>query len=78
VLPGLLEEFVTTGQSLQGARTSRKYENLQLMLPQEIRWELSQHGENTYAMLRLIVDFVSGLTDRHALSLFRKLKGFSV
>jgi dGTPase len=72
-----LEEFVTTGQSLQGTTASRKYANLQLMLPEEIRWELSQRPENTYAMLRLIVDFVSGLTDRHALSLFRKLKGFS-
>ncbi len=78
VLPGLLEEFVTTGQSLQGTKASRKYENLQLMLPEEIRWELSQQQENTYSMLRLIVDFVSGLTDRHALSLYRKLKGFSI
>jgi dGTPase len=78
VLPGLLEEFVATGQSLQGVNASRKYLNLQLMLPEEIRWELAQHPDNTYAMLRLIVDFVSGLTDRHALSLFRKLKGFSI
>jgi len=77
VLPGLLEEFVTTGQSLQGTSVSRKYANLQLMLPEEIRWELSQQPENAYSMLRLIVDFISGLTDRHALSLYRKLKGFS-
>ncbi len=75
VLPGLLEEFVTTGQSLQGATTaSRKYENLQLILPDEIRWQLSQQPENTYSMLRLVIDFVSGLTDRHALSLFKKDK----
>jgi dGTPase len=78
VLPGLLEEFVTTGQSLQGHKASRKYENLQLMLPQEIRWQLTQQPESTYFMLRLIVDFISGLTDRHALSLFRKLKGLSI
>jgi len=77
VLPGLLEEFVTAGQSLQGIKASRKYENLQLMLPEEIRWELSQRPENTYSMIRLIVDFVSGLTDRHALSLFRKIKGIA-
>ncbi len=77
VLPGLLEEFVTTGQSLQGTNASRKYTNLQLLLPEDIRWELSQQSENTYSMLRLIIDFVSGLTDRHALSLFKKLKGLS-
>jgi len=78
VLPGLLEEFVTTGQSLQGIKASRKYENLQLMLPEEIRWELSQQQSSTYSMLRLIVDFISGLTDRHALSLFRKIKGIAL
>jgi len=78
VLPGLLEEFVTTGQSLQGVKSSRKYENLQLMLPEEIRWELSQQSGSTYSMLRLIVDFVSGLTDRHALSLYRKIKGIAL
>ncbi len=78
VLPGLLEEFVTTGQSLQGLKASRKYLNLQLMLPEEIRWELSQRSENTYSMIRLIVDFISGLTDRHALSLYRKIKGIAV
>jgi len=78
VLPGLLEEFVTTGQALQGNTVSSKYANLQLMLPEEIRWELSQQPDNTYSMLRLIVDFISGLTDRHALSLHRKLKGFSI
>ncbi len=78
VLPGLLEEFVTTGQSLQGINASRKYENLQLMLPEEIRWQLTQQPENTYSMIRLIVDFISGLTDRHALSLYRKIKGIAV
>ncbi len=77
VLPGLLEEFVTTGQSFQ-QDASRKYKNLQLMLPEEIRWALMKHPENTYEMLRLIVDFISGLTDRHALSLFRKIKGLSI
>jgi len=76
VLPGLLEEFVTTGQSFQ-QQASRKYKNLQLLLPQEIQWSLQQPDMATYEMLRLIIDFVSGLTDRHALSLFSKLRGFS-
>lgn len=76
VLPGLLEEFVMVGQSLQEKETSRKYKNLQLLLPEEIRWELSQNL-STYNMLRIVVDFISGLTDRHALSLYRKIKGIS-
>jgi dGTPase len=28
-------------------------------------------------MLRSVIDFISGLTDRHALSLYRKIKGIS-
>lgn len=75
VLPGLLEEFIETGLSFH-KEASRKYKNLQLLLPEEIRWELKQSNESTYHTLRLIADFVSGLTDRHALSLFGKIKGF--
>jgi dGTPase len=77
VLPGLLEEFVGAAQSMQQNNASRKHRNLQLLLPEEVRWALQQRPENTYEMLRLIVDFISGLTDRHALSLFRKIKGIS-
>jgi dGTPase len=33
---------------------------------------------STYGMLRIILDFVSGLTDRHALSLYRRIKGISL
>jgi dGTPase len=76
VLPGLLEEFVKAGESIQQKDAPRKYKNLQLLLPEETRHELSQ-PISTYQMLRGIIDFVSGLTDRHALSLFRKIKGIS-
>lgn len=75
VLPGLLEEFVEAGLSFH-KEASRKYKNLQLLLPEEIRWELKQNQESTYHALRLITDFVSGLTDRHALSLYGRIKGF--
>lgn len=78
VLPGLLEEFVAAGRSIQQGMASRKYKNLQLLLPEEIRWEIEQQPNDTYLMLRLIVDFVSGLTDRHALSLYRKINGISI
>lgn len=75
VLPGLLEEFIQGGVCLMNKNTSRKYQNLVLLLPEEIRRAIQKHPDNHYQMLRLIVDFVSGLTDRHALSLYRKIKG---
>jgi dGTPase len=75
VLPGLLEEFVKTGSELMHNTQSRKYNNLKLLLPTDVVASVSEHPEDVYNMLRQIVDFVSGLTDRHALSLFRKIKG---
>jgi len=78
VLPGLLEEFTTAGYYLMQKTKSRKYQNLQLLLPPEVRADIELHSDNPYHMLRLIIDFVSGLTDRHALSLYRKVKGMAV
>jgi dGTPase len=78
VLPGLLEEFCMAGEHLLENKRSRKYENLMLLLPEEIVNVIRKNPNNTYLMLRLIIDFVSGLTDKHALSLYRKMKGISL
>jgi dGTPase len=75
VLPGLLAEFSQAGIHLMKNLKSRKYENLILLLPEETRAAILQKPESTYAMLRQVIDFVSGMTDRHALSLFHTLKG---
>lgn len=75
ILPGLLEEFTKTGVYLMNEKgTPRKYENISLLLPVEIRHEIRESA-NYYTMLRLVIDFISGLTDRHALSLYRQMKG---
>lgn len=78
VLPGLLEEFSTAGLYLIERRKSGKYQNLQHLIPLEIRQAIQQDSENVYGMLRQILDFVSGLTDRHALALYRRIKGISI
>ncbi len=78
VLPGLLEEFTKAGYYLMKNTKSRKYQNLQLLLPKEVALAIEAQPENVYLMLRNIIDFISGLTDRHALSLYRKIKGISV
>ena len=76
VLPGLLKEFVTAGDLLRKKERSRKYGNLALLFPPEIGKAIIE-SDREYTMLRQVIDFVSGLTDRHALSLFRKIKGIS-
>lgn len=77
ILPGLLEEFTETGVHLIEKKASRKYNNLRLLLPGEIASTIASKS-NHYHMLRNIIDFISGLTDRHALSLYRKMKGISL
>lgn len=77
VLPGLLEEFTKAGSWLIEKKSSRKYENLQKLIPEDISNAIMASPENDYLMLRNIIDFISGMTDRHALSLYRKIKGIS-
>lgn len=78
VLPGLLEEFTETGLRVIQGKYSRKHNNLRLLLPFDIAESISTPSLTVYDMLRSITDFVSGLTDRHALSLYRKIKGISL
>jgi dGTPase len=78
VLPGLLEEFTTAGEYIMLGKKSRKYQNLKHLLPEGTGKSIQEQPSNTYAMLREILDFISGLTDRHALSLYRKIKGMSL
>jgi dGTPase len=78
VIPGLLDEFTQAGAHLLEGKASRKYGNLQKLLPVEITANIKSCPENYYQMLREIVDFISGMTDRHAISLYRKIKGMSL
>lgn len=77
VLPGLMEEFLKAGLSVIENGTSRKYSNLVMLFPEDIHSSLKQNSTH-YTMARLVIDFVSGLTDRHAISLYKKIKGFAV
>lgn len=77
VLPGLLEEFLQVGISILEKKKSRKHENLALLLPEDILLNIKQ-APDYYTVARYIIDFVSGLTDRYAISLFKKIKGFAV
>jgi len=78
VLPGLLNEFIKAAEHLVKKNHARKYANLARLLPQETVQVILTNPENTYLHFREVIDFVSGLTDRHALSLYRKIKGFEL
>lgn len=76
VLPGLLHEFVGAGLELKNPAASKKNKNLALLFPEEIRAAIAD-SNGQYLVFRNVIDFISGLTDRHALSLYRKIKGIS-
>lgn len=78
ILPGLLEEFTQTGMHILEGNPSRKYNNLSMLLPADISCSIQSGSGDRYQMLRAIIDFISGLTDRHALLLYRKIKGISL
>jgi len=78
VLPGLLEEFVNAGKEYTERKLSKKEENLIRLLPQEIKAGIDNEPGSLYSMLRNMIDFISGMTDRHAISLYRKIKGISL
>lgn len=73
VLPGLLEEFLTAGLNCYEKKKSRKYENLAMLFPEDIYMNIKQ-APDYYTAARYVVDFVSGLTDRYAISLYKKIK----
>ncbi len=73
VLPGLMEEFLTAGLYHYENKKSRKYENLVLLFPEDILLNIKQAADY-YSAARYVVDFVSGLTDRYAISLYKKIR----
>ena len=75
-LPGLLEDFILASLNLKFNNKPRQYSTIARLIPVEIAGPI-ESSSNLYTMIRLVVDFVSGLTDRHALSLFRKIRGIS-
>jgi dGTPase len=82
VLPGLLHDFIRAAEyqfesKATQAYIPRKFQNMGLLLPSETQHAIV-NANSIYEVLRSVLDFVSGLTDKHALSLFRKIKGTSV
>lgn len=76
VLPGLMEIFLSAAEEarVQGGKPKNPAD--------KNNWELFKRRTETqatpatfYDTAMLVIDFVSGLTDRHAIALYRKLTG---
>ena len=80
VLAGLLEAFVTTVNDIaaKGPQASPKSRMLVHLIPEQFAGPGRQPVADLYRRVLAITDFVSGMTDSYAVSLFKKLTGISL
>jgi len=78
VLNGLLETFVPPVLNFKSEhKLSWHHDSLLKLLPIDVLHEINAHN-SIYEALLLLMDFISGMTDSYALSLYRNIKGISL
>ncbi len=77
VLGGLLDAFINSFNEWLDGNIKPKNRTLVNLLPKRILNTANSDTE-IYERLLLIIDFISGMTDSFAVSLFRKIKGISL
>ena len=75
VLGGLLETFINSYNEAYEGKITSKNRSVFALLPNRISKDIP---DDLYLRLLRIIDFVSGMTDSFAVSLFRKIKGISL
>ncbi len=80
VIDSLLEIFSVAAfnKVFSPNQFSGKERSIVRLLPEEYSYVMDQPGISAYEVLLVITDFISGLTDSHALSIYRKINGISV
>jgi dGTPase len=78
VLGGLLDAFISTVNETYEGNPSWKSKNLMKLLPEQFLDSNGRPDNDIYLRLLKITDFVSGMTDSYAVSLYRKIKGISL
>jgi len=76
VIHGLLGALIKAVLGFTTGRSSNHDKTLMRSLPQNVTHYLLP--DKLYHNLRVVLDFVSGMTDSHALTMYRKLKGMSL
>jgi dGTPase len=78
VLGGLLDAFITAANEAAEGKASFKNKNLLKLIPNQFLQNNGKPHDDLYTRLLNITDFVSGMTDSYAVSLFRKIRGISL
>lgn len=79
---GLLEIFVEASQSKLFIATGNNLESRLYKIistsHRKVFEDIEKYPKDEYKILQLIVDFISGMTDRYAIRLFQELKGIKI
>ncbi len=77
VLGGLLDTFITAYNEYSESKLSPKNRAIINLIPKRFFYAEKENPELYHRLLR-IIDFVSGMTDSYAVSIYRKIKGISL
>jgi dGTPase len=78
VLAGLLDAFIRAVNDLADGRKSARSMNHIKLFPNQFTDEKGKPENDLYLRLLNVIDFVSGMTDSYAVSLYRRIKGISL
>ena len=75
VIAKLMEAFCMAVYYSRFETPQPRHESLYRLLPQEHQLELEKEGLSVYESLQLVTDYISSLTDRYAVSLYKIVYG---
>ncbi len=78
VLGGLLYVFINAVNEFAEEKISPKNRTIIKLLPKQFLGDDGKPDEDIYTRLLKITDFVSGMTDSYAVSIYRRIKGISL
>jgi dGTPase len=80
VLGGLLDDFVAAVSDVarRGKHASPRSRKLLRLVPEQSIGPGREPDPNPYQRLLRMIDFVSGMTDSYAVSLYKKVRGISL
>lgn len=78
VIGGLLDLFVEAVEALAGKSVAPRWRNLLQLVPEPFIGRGGVPAPDAYTRLLRMTDYVSGMTDSQAVSLYKKLRGISL
>ena len=75
VIDSLIETFAGAVYATQFEKPLPKHKSVMRLLPEEFHVQFSEN-QSVYNALQVVIDFISGLTDSHAVRLYKTINGY--